>query len=246
MNKEKIIALIPARYAATRLPGKLMKVLAGKTVIRRTYEAVVQSNLFDEVIVVCDDDRIENEIKSIGGKIFRSQFVHECGTDRIAEATKHLDADIIVNVQGDEPFINIESLQKVIHLFKNPAVQIGSIMIEINDIEKINNPNCVKVVVDHAQRALYFSRSPIPYNRDANQAPQAFQHIGVYAFRKETLLHITTLPISKLEQIEKLENLRMLENGIPIHLAIVEHVGISIDTDDDFKMAEIILSKQDS
>jgi 3-deoxy-D-manno-octulosonate cytidylyltransferase len=245
MNQQRVIALIPARYAASRLPGKLMKVLAGKTVIARTYEAVKATQLFDEVIVVCDHDEIENEIRSIGGKFFRSQFEHESGTDRIAEAAEILDTDIIVNVQGDEPFMNHEALEKVVALFKNPEVQIASLLLPIHDVERINNPNCVKVVVDKQFRALYFSRSPIPYYRDTTMTQIAYQHIGVYAFRKDTLLRFTKMPVSELEKIEKLENLRMLENGIPIHMAVVNHVGISIDTQEDFERAEVILKSGD-
>ena len=233
----KIVALIPARYAATRLPGKLMKILAGKTIIQRTYEAVLNTQLFDDVIVVCDDKIIFDEVLSFSGKAMMSMREHESGTDRIAEAAENLDANIIVNIQGDEPFITKDSLAKVIDLFQDDEVQIGSLMLSIFDEEKINNPNCVKVVVDQQQKALYFSRSAIPYHRNENETLSAFQHIGVYAFRKEILIRVSKLPWSRLEQIEKLENLRMLENGIPIHLAIVNEVGISIDTADDFAKA---------
>jgi 3-deoxy-manno-octulosonate cytidylyltransferase (CMP-KDO synthetase) len=141
-------------------------------------------------------------------------------------------------------FIPIESLQSVIKLFKKPNVQIGSLMIEITDEEKINNPNCVKVVVDIEGRALYFSRAAIPYSREKSGPIKAFQHIGVYAFRKQTLLRFTQMPMSSLEAVEKLENLRMLENGIPIHLATTQHVGISIDTEEDFAKATAILKAQ--
>ena len=233
----KIVALIPARYAATRLPGKLMKILAGKTIIQRTYEAVLNTQLFDDVIVVCDDKIIFDEVLSFSGKAMMSMREHESGTDRIAEAAENLDANIIVNIQGDEPFITKDSLAKVIDLFQDDEVQIGSLMLSIFDEEKINNPNCVKVVVDQQQKALYFSRAAIPYHRNENETLSAFQHIGVYAFRKEILIRVSKLPLSRLEQIEKLENLRMLENGIPIHLAIVNEVGISIDTADDFAKA---------
>jgi 3-deoxy-manno-octulosonate cytidylyltransferase (CMP-KDO synthetase) len=240
----KVIALIPARFAATRFPGKLMKLLQGKTIIRRTYEAVLESALFDEVIVVCDDAIIFNEIESFGGKAVMSAKAHESGTDRIAEIAATSDADIIVNIQGDEPFISHEALEKVLGLFQNEEVLIGSLMLEIHDLEKINNPNCVKVVVDQFGKALYFSRAPIPFYRDETTDRKAFQHIGVYAFRRDILVKISNLPTSELERIEKLENLRMLENGIPIHLAQITHVGISIDTLEDFERAEQYLREK--
>lgn len=239
----KIVALIPARFASTRLPGKLMKELQGKTIIQRTYEAVLNTGLFDDVIVVCDNEIILNEIESRGGRAVMSVHTHESGTDRIAEVAESIDAEIIVNIQGDEPFIEKEALQKVINLFENNEVQIASLMMPIHEPEKINNPNCVKVVVDKQNKALYFSRAAIPYVRDAATQLTAFQHIGVYAFRKAALLAFTKLPVSTLEAIEKLENLRMLENGIPVHLAVIDHVGISIDTDDDFQRAKAFLEQ---
>lgn len=233
----KCIALIPARFEASRFPGKLLADLAGKTVLQRTFEAVRDSALFDEVIVVCDDDRIENHIQTLGGKTFRSISIHESGSDRIAEAARHLEADIIVNIQGDEPFISANHLAAVLALFKNDAVQIGSLVTPIKSPERYSDPNCVKVVLDHQQRALYFSRSPIPFLRDGGIPTTAYQHIGIYGFRKETLLYFTSLPPSPLEQSEKLENLRMLENGIPVHMAVVEGSKPGIDTPEDLELA---------
>lgn len=241
--KQKIVALIPARYAASRFPGKLMQVLKGKTIIRRTFEAVQKSALFDDVVVVCDDDSIEHEIQSIGGTTFRSSREFESGSDRIAEAAAKLEADVIVNVQGDEPFIAQEALQRLILLFSNPDVQIASLMMSIHDPEKFMNPNCVKVVVDRLNRALYFSRAPIPFLRDGGLPVSAFQHIGIYAFRKKALLEFTQMPPSPLEQSEKLENLRMLENGWAVHMVQVESVGISIDTPEDFLAAAAFLEQ---
>lgn len=241
--KPIVVALIPARYDASRFPGKLMQVLKGKTIIRRTFEAVQKSALFNRVVVVCDDERIEHEIQGIGGATFRSTRAFESGSDRIAEAAAQIEADVIVNVQADEPFIAEEAMQKLIELFSNPEVQIASLMMPIYDPEKFRNPNCVKVVVDHHKRALYFSRAPIPFLRDGGIPATAFQHIGVYAFRKNALLEFTQIPPSSLEQSEKLENLRMLENGMTIHLAVIESVGISIDTPEDFKAAELFLEQ---
>ena len=236
--KQHITALIPARLQATRFPGKLLKKLHGKSIIQRTYLAVQESNLYDSVIVVCDDISLIHEIKECGGNAVMSKREHESGTDRIAEIAADLETDIIVNVQGDEPFIPAGGMQQVIRLFENSGVQVASLMLKITDPEQIQNPNCVKVITDNEGRALYFSRSPIPYFRDQNFTPYAFQHIGVYGFRKEALMNFTRLPVSNLEQIEKLENLRLLENGIPVHLAETDHIGISIDTEADFYKAE--------
>lgn len=239
----KVVAIIPARYAATRLPGKLMMQLAGKSILRRTYEACQASGLFDEVIVACDEQILLDEITNHGGKAILSKKTHESGTDRIAEIASDIDADIFVNVQGDEPFISEIALQKLISLFDNPEVQVGSLKLAIHEEEKMNNPNCVKVVCDINDKALYFSRAAIPFYRENSLLKTAYQHVGVYAFRKEVLLQITSLPVSPLEQIEKLENLRMLENGISIHLAEISHIGISIDTAEDFAKAEIYLQE---
>lgn len=237
-TKSKIIALIPARLESTRLPRKLLKRLDGKSIIVRTYEAVVETNLFDDVIVVCDDQLLVHEIEMKNGKAVLSNKNHESGSDRIAEIASELDADIIINIQGDEPFIEREALQKVIDLFQHPEVEVATLKKKITDIEQINNPNCVKVVTTSNGKALYFSRAPIPYDRDQLGHATYYQHIGVYGFRKDVLLKFTKMPPSELEMIEKLENLRMLENGIQVFLAEVNHIGISIDTEEDFIRAE--------
>jgi 3-deoxy-manno-octulosonate cytidylyltransferase (CMP-KDO synthetase) len=240
----KIIALIPARLESTRLPRKLLRMLDGKTILRRTYEAVLATELFDEVIVVCDNQLLCEEMMQYNYRFMLSEREHESGTDRIAEAAMRLNADIIVNVQADEPFIEKQALQKVIELFQNPLVEIASLKKRITDLSQINNPNCVKVVTDAQGKALYFSRSSIPYNRDQSESVVYFQHIGVYAFRKNVLLKFASLPPSPLEQIEKLENLRMLENGLSVYLAEIEHVGISIDTEEDLLKAIAYLQVQ--
>lgn len=234
----KIVAIIPARHAASRLPGKLLKDLGGKSVLQRTYEAVIESRTCSEVIIACDHEDIENEVIGFGGRYFRSTKLHECGSDRIAEVALTIDADIIVNVQGDEPFIEKEALEKVIHLFQNPEVEVASLMMPIRAYQDLYNPNCVKVVTNDQGRALYFSRAPIPYPRDTGPAIQAFKHIGVYAFRRQALLDFTAMPPSKLELIEKLENLRMIEHGMAVYLDVIHHVGISIDTEEDYEEAK--------
>jgi 3-deoxy-manno-octulosonate cytidylyltransferase (CMP-KDO synthetase) len=232
----KITAVIPARYASTRFPAKLMQDLCGKTVITRTYEAAVASQLFDDVFVVTDSELIFNEIQSQGGKAIRSIKEHESGSDRIAEAVANMDVDIVVNVQGDEPFIDTESLKQLIAIFKNDSehnVDLASLMREINDEEAINNPNNVKVVVDQSQFALYFSRSVIPFAREKNVGVRYFQHIGIYAFRKQALMDFYNLPMKSLEASEKLEQLRYLEFGKRIKMVETSHIGIGIDTEDD-------------
>jgi len=243
----KIIAVIPARYASTRFPAKLMQDLGGKTVILRTYEASVATKLFDDVFVVTDSDLIFNEIVSNGGKAIMSIKEHESGSDRIAEAVANLDVDIVVNVQGDEPFTEGGPLEQVLSVFKNDPdhkIDLASLMREITAEEEINNPNNVKVVVDQSQFALYFSRSVIPYPRDTAVGVRYFQHIGIYAFRKQALLDFYSLPMKSLEASEKLEQLRYLEFGKRIKMVETTHVGIGIDTAEDLEKARAILASK--
>lgn len=240
----KIIAVIPARYASTRFHAKLMQDLGGKTVISRTYEAAVNTDLFDDVFVVTDSDLIFNEIVSQGGKAIMSIKEHESGSDRIAEAVEHLAVDIVVNVQGDEPFINKEPLEKLLQVYRNDfknEVDLASLMREITDLEEINNPNNVKVVVDQNDFALYFSRSVIPYPREVNAGVRYMQHIGIYAFRKQALLDFYNLPMKSLEASEKLEQLRYLEFGKRIKMVETTHVGIGIDTFEDLEKARKLI-----
>src|SRR6218665_2867193 len=240
----KTIAVIPARYASTRFPAKLMQDLGGKTVILRTYEAAVETQLFDDVFVVTDSDLIFDEIISNGGKAIKSIKEHKSGSDRIAEAVANMEVDIVINVQGDEPFINKEPLEKVIEIFKNDAarqVDLASLMREITDESEINNPNNVKVVVDQTGFALYFSRSVIPYPRDKNAGVRYFQHIGIYAFRKQAIMDSYSLPMKSLEACEKLEQLRYLEFGKRIKMIETSHVGIGIDTLEDLEKARLML-----
>ncbi|MUV04348.1 3-deoxy-manno-octulosonate cytidylyltransferase [Flavobacterium rakeshii] len=240
----RIIAVIPARYASTRFPAKLMQDLGGKTVISRTYEAAVKTELFDDVFVVTDSDIIFNEITNNGGKAIMSIKEHESGSDRIAEAVENLDVDIVVNVQGDEPFINKEPLADVLEVFKSDAareIDLASLMIEINNWEDIENPNNVKVIVDQKQFALYFSRSVIPYPRDKEAGAKYYKHIGIYAFRKHALMDFYKLPMQSLEATEKLEQLRYLEYGKKIRMVETTHVGIGIDTPEDLEKARKML-----
>lgn len=240
----KVIAVIPARYASTRFPAKLMQDLGGKTVITRTYEAAVNTNLFDDVFLVTDSDLIFNEIVSQGGKAIMSSKEHESGSDRIAEAVYNLEVDIVINIQGDEPFIDKDSLVKLIQVYKNDSkgeVDLASLMREITDNQDIENPNNVKVVVDQSGFALYFSRSVIPYPREINVGVRYMQHIGIYAFRKQALLDFYNLPMKSLEASEKLEQLRYLEFGKRIKMVETNHIGIGIDTPEDLENARRLL-----
>jgi 3-deoxy-manno-octulosonate cytidylyltransferase (CMP-KDO synthetase) len=237
----KKIAMIPARYAATRFPAKLMQQLGDKTVIRHTYDATVATGLFDEVVVVTDSDIIFTEITSAGGNAVMSKYEHESGSDRIAEAAEEMDVDIIVNVQGDTPFVKRAPLEKLLQQFDDPAVQVASMMQVLTKQEEIDDPNFVKVAVDKNMNSLFFSRSVIPYPRDSKAPVTYYEHIGVYAFRKKALLDFTRWPMTSLEAAEKVECLRYLENGIPLRMIVVDYMGVEIDTQDDLRKAEKLL-----
>ena len=233
--------MIPARYAATRFPAKLMQLLGDKTVILHTYNNTVATGLFDEVMVVTDSEIIFNEITSHGGKAVMSKREHESGSDRIAEAITDLNVDIVVNVQGDEPFVQKEPLEKLLAVFSDQSVQVASLMQVLTEEKFIADPNYVKVAVDKYFNALFFSRSPIPYHRDKNISPVYYEHIGVYAFRKAALLNFTSWPITPLEAAEKIECLRYLENGVPLRMVVTEYMGIEIDTPEDLLRAASLL-----
>lgn len=237
----KIISMIPARYSASRFPGKLMQDLGGKTVILRTYEATVGTKLFDEVYVVTDSHIIFKEITDNGGKAIMSVDEHESGSDRIAEAVQHVDCDIVVNVQGDEPFTERASLEKVLNVFyddPNKEIDLASLMVEIHDWDEISNPNTVKVIVDQNSFALYFSRSPIPFPRDKNAGARYFKHKGIYAFRKQALLDFQKLPMQFIEATEKIECIRYLEYGKRIKMVETTVEGVEIDTPEDLEKAK--------
>lgn len=237
----KKFAFIPARYAATRFPGKLMQLLGDKSVIRHTYENTVATGLFDEVIVVTDSDIIFTEITAAGGKAVMSQHEHESGSDRIAEAAAEMDVDIIVNVQGDTPFVKKEPLEKLLKQFDDPAVQVASMMQVLTDRNDIMDPNFVKVAVDKNMNSLFFSRAVIPYPRDKEFPTTYYEHIGVYAFRKQVLMNFTQWPMTPLESAEKVECLRYLENGIPLRMIVVDYMGVEIDTPEDLEKAAKLL-----
>lgn len=233
--------MIPARYAASRFPAKLMQDLSGKPVIVRTYEAAVNTGLFDAVYVVTDSDIIYDAITKIGGLALMSKKEHECGSDRIAEAVTDMDVDIIVNVQGDEPFTDRESLAGVLAVFSKDVdqeIDLASLMVEITDIDEINNPNTVKVIVDNRNFALYFSRAPIPFARATNVNTTYYKHKGIYAFRKSALMDFQRLPMLTLEATEKIEAIRYLEYGKKIKMVETSVSGIEIDTPEDLEKAQ--------
>jgi len=234
-------AFIPARYAATRFPAKLMQMLGDKTVIRHTYDNTKATGLFDEVYVVTDSEIIFNEIVSNGGKAIMSKKTHESGSDRIAEAVENLDIDIVVNVQGDEPFVKREPLERVLACFEDSTVKVASLMQVLNNQASIEDPNYVKVAVDKKWNALFFSRSVIPYPRSTDIAITYYEHVGVYAFKKQALIDFTNWPMSPLEAAEKIECLRYLENGVSIKMAVTNYMGVEIDTPEDLIKAAALL-----
>ncbi len=237
----KVIAMIPARYAATRFPAKLMQLLKDKTVIRHTYDNTVATGLFDEVWVVTDSDVIYQEIVSHGGNAKMSVKEHESGSDRIAEAVADMEVDIVLNVQGDTPFIRKKPLQELLQCFNDPTVQVASMMQVLHEQEQIDDPNFVKVAVDRNMNSLMFSRSVVPYPRNTSAPITYYEHIGVYAFRKQALLNFTNWPMTPLEAAEKVECLRYLEYGIPLRMIVVDYMGVEIDTPEDLQRAAKLL-----
>ena len=241
----KIIAMIPARYSATRFPGKLMKDLGGKSVILRTYEAALNTELFDEVYVVTDSEIIKENITNAGGNVIVSKKEHECGSDRIAEAVTDINTDIVINVQGDEPFIDKTSLSKLIEVFKADTkneIDLASLKVQITNKKDIENPNNVKVITDVNNLAIYFSRSVIPYHRDATINVKYYKHKGVYAFRKQALLDFYNRPITPLEAAEKIEAIRYQEIGKKIKMVETTVEAVGIDTPEDLEKAKQYLN----
>ena len=237
----KTIAMIPARYEASRFPGKLMMPLGDAPVIVQTYRATVATGLFEDVYVVTDSDVIFNTICEVGGKAIMSKTDHQSGSDRIAEAIFDMNVDLVVNVQGDEPFTEKKSLAKLIASFDadtNIEIDLASLMVRITDSEEIHNPNTVKVVTDTNGRAIYFSRHPIPFSREKTPSVQFFKHKGVYAFRKKALLDFQKLSPKSLELAEKIECLRFLEYGKNIQMVETDVLGVEIDTPEDLVTAQ--------
>ena len=245
----KFIAIIPARYASTRFPGKPLAVLGGKTVIQRVYEQV--SSVLSEVYVATDDERIFSCVESFGGKAVMTRADHQSGTDRIQEAMEKTatQADVIINVQGDEPFIQPSQIKMLMQLFDDPSTQIGTLGKRFESIEAVENPNSPKIVTDQRGFALYFSRSVIPFIRGKAHEDWLgeypfLKHLGVYAYRREVLAEVTLLPQSSLEKAESLEQLRWLQNGYRIRVGLTDVETVGIDTPEDLQRAEEFLKNE--
>ena len=244
LSEMKIICLIPARYDSTRFPAKLMKDLGGKSVIRRCYENALSMCLFDEVYVVTDSIIISKEIKQYGGKVIISKEKHISGSDRIAEAVKNIDTDIVINIQGDEPFVTSSSIRDLIDVFVNDnkkEIDLVSLMTYFKTKKEVKNPNNVKVIVDKNNFAIYFSRAVIPYIVGNKKISQYYKHKGVYAFRKESLLYFHLQEVSALESLEKIECIRYLEHRKKIKMVYTPFQGIGIDTPEDLEEARNFL-----
>jgi len=245
----KTVSIIPARYDSTRFPGKLMQLLGDKTVILRTYQNVVATGLFDEVVVATDSEIIAKEISDNAGRVVMTRSDHQCGSDRIAEAVAAMDADIVVNVQGDEPFVDGKSLKKLIDVFgadPQKEIALASLMTPLKATAEVENPSVVKVIVDLNHFALYFSRSPIPFDRDNDQVPPYFKHVGVYAFRKEALIEFSQQEMTPLESAEKIECIRYLEHGKKIKMILTQNLNFEIDTPEDLERAKAHLNQLNS
>lgn len=238
----KKIAIIPARYASTRFPGKPLVDIKGKPMVQHVYDTAVASGIFDKVIVATDDERIVKAVQDFGGNVSLTSDQHQSGTDRCGEVIQSLkeDYDIVVNIQGDEPFIHIEQLEQLVSLFENPNTQIATLKKQLLSIDDVHNPNVVKVVAAEDKRALYFSRNPIPFARGIEKEDWLnehayFKHLGIYGYRSEILLEVIQLKASSLELVESLEQLRWLQNGYSIFIDETQHESIGIDTPEDLQ-----------
>ena len=241
-QQQKTLGIIPARYASTRFPGKPLVDISGKSMIRRVYEQVVAASLIDEVVVATDDSRIYDHVEAFGGKVQMTADTHRSGTDRCAEVANQMDQfDIVVNIQGDEPFINPGQIDQVIQpLLEQPHLGIATLAKQIHDQDALFDSNIVKVVFTQQQQALYFSRSTIPYLRDIPkedwlEQAKFYKHIGIYGFRRQILLEVAKLVPGILEQYESLEQLRWLEAGHPIHVGVTQWETFGIDRPEDLK-----------
>jgi 3-deoxy-manno-octulosonate cytidylyltransferase (CMP-KDO synthetase) len=239
----KILGIIPARYASTRFPGKPLTIINNKLMIRHVYERAIKAKSLTEVYVATDDKRIEDAVLSFGGKVIMTSEKHRSGTDRCMEAFEKLEKqgksfDVVINIQGDEPYIHPEQIDLAASCFNNPDVNIATLAIKLTSEEELFNPNIIRVVFDIHKKALYFSRNPIPFVRNFEKKDwlanhQYYKHIGIYAYRQQVLRQITMLDTSPLEQAESLEQLRWLENGYKIHVEITEFESIAVDTPED-------------
>ena len=244
MSSASVLAVIPARYASTRFPGKPLAMLGGRPMIQHVVERVRQSKTVSRVVVATEDERIRSAVQGFGGEAIMTRSDHRCGTDRVAEVSAHIPAEIYVNVQGDEPLISPDTIDAIVTaMLDDPAVQIATPCIEISEPKDVMDPNIVKVVLDFDGNALYFSRAPIPWVRDATSgiAVSHWKHLGLYAFRHSALVEYPTLPPGQLEPVEQLEQLRWLENGFRIRVVETVHDAVSVDVPADAERVEKLL-----
>lgn len=248
MAKTSVAGLIPARYGSSRLPGKPLAMIGGKSMIHRVYERCAKSEFLDELYVATDDQRIYDAVAAFGGKAIMTRPEHSSGTDRLAEAAESINCDIIVNIQGDQPFIDPVMIEEAVEpLLHDPAVVLSTLMCPIVREEELNDPAVVKVVTNQAGNALYFSRSLIPFPRNDNSRP-FYEHVGLYVYRKEMLFKVAALPMTPLEETESLEQLRWLDHGLPIRVIETkcqdrDFSGFSVDTAEDLKRAEALFQE---
>jgi 3-deoxy-manno-octulosonate cytidylyltransferase (CMP-KDO synthetase) len=242
----KVLGVIPARFGSTRFPGKALAILEGKTVIERVYENAKRARLLDKVIIATDDKRIFSKAKSFGAEVLMTSRAHNSGTERVAEVARKIRTDVVVNIQGDEPFLKPAMIDILVKEFGVKNVLMATLATKIKDLADLDNPNIVKVVFDKNNYALYFSRSKIPYLRHKAQGAgyRYYKHIGIYAYRSKFLLNFVKLPVSDLEKIELLEQLRALDNGIKIKIACVKEGTLSIDTPGDLRKAKSFFKRQ--
>jgi 3-deoxy-manno-octulosonate cytidylyltransferase (CMP-KDO synthetase) len=239
---KKIIGVIPARWASTRFEGKVLALIDGKPMIEHVWRQARKCDALADIIIACDDKRILAEVKNFGGRAIMTSPDHPSGTDRIAEAVKDVSADIIVNIQGDEPLIRPEVITALAKALSDDSTcPMATVIKKIDNDKDIQDPNVVKVVIDKHQRALYFSRAPIPFNRDGKPGAQYYKHIGLYAYTKDFLKIFISLPKSRLEQIEKLEQLRVIEAGYPIKTVETTFETVGVDTPDDLKKVQSLM-----
>ncbi len=246
MSLGKVVVVIPARYGATRLPGKPLVQLAGKPMIQRVYERAKLAKTASRVIVATDDDRIREAVEAFGGEARMTRVDHRTGTERVAEVAAHVDGDVFVNVQGDEPLLDPVAVDTAVNaLLEEPRAEVATVATPIKTPGDIMDPNVVKTVLDFDGNALYFSRAPIPWVRDTASKIQVrhLKHLGLYVFQREALLEYPTLPQGELERIEQLEQLRWMENGVKIRVAEVAHDAVSVDVPEDVARVEKLLQK---
>src|SRR5579864_9115128 len=248
MSEAKVVVVIPARYGSTRLPGKPLVSLAGKSMVQRVYERAKLAQTAGRVIVATDDERILKAVEGFGGEARMTRPDHRTGTERVAEVAAHTDGDVFVNVQGDEPLLDPVAVDTAVNsLLEEPVAAISTVAVLVRTPADIMDPNVVKAVVDFEDNAIYFSRAPIPWVRDTAAKTHArhLKHLGLYVFRRDVLLEYPTLPQGELERIEQLEQLRWLENGWKIRVAEVEHDAVSVDVAEDVERVEKLLQVAD-